>query len=72
MGNWLNGKHHGYGKVRYIGGEVKEGLFENGKYVAATYEESGIESFPSTHPRAQKVDYEKYLITNDGQEKVPL
>ena len=76
MGNWENGKHHGYGRVRYLDGETKEGLFENGKYMGETYEKSGITTYNHTDGRASKVDYEKYLITNDDEfnmkYKVPL
>jgi antitoxin component YwqK of YwqJK toxin-antitoxin module len=67
MGHWKEGKHHGYGKVRYTNGDVKTGLFENGKFVGATYEEGDITTYNWSDPRAQEIDFERYVITNDGE-----
>ena len=63
MGHWNKGLHHGYGRVRYTNGDVKSGLFENGKYMGSSWEEAGITSFDHLDMRAQEVDFERYSIT---------
>ena len=32
IGNWHRGKFHGYGKMKYYNGKVKEGLWESGNF----------------------------------------
>jgi len=64
-GHWKNGLHHGYGRVRFTNGETKEGFFENGKYMGASLEESGITSFTKYEMCAQSIHWERYMITSD-------
>ena len=42
-GEWKDNKRCGKGKIRYIDGEVKEGYFENGKYVGTVEPTSQVD-----------------------------
>ena len=51
IGHWKNGKKHGYGVQTYSHGEVRAGLFEDGKYCKSKQD---VKSYnPETDPIAK-------------------
>ena len=66
-GHWKNGLRHGYGKIIFSNGNVKEGLFQNDEYCP---EEDKIVAYdPKSNKVAKQLDFAKYVIKKEDTEE---
>jgi len=64
IGNWKNGKYHGYGRIYENGEMTREGLFEAGPFIGGDpKKKEEIKSYdPEKDPITKAINFEKYLI----------